>query len=208
MESKGAVTDTRYGLVAIEIFTKIAEVVPISDRPPEAMIDGLDNMFTSVGKPRQLYSDEESSMRPANMKRFLRDNEIKSVQTTTHAHTVERVIITFKNSLYMRLDSLNEETTEWITHKDNIRTKKEHNSIEHSITQIKLNGAGKNHLWVNWHFQNAAKNNRQQPELTDGDMFRFKLKPSIGLKVMNRNGVRLGMQMLVIHLIINIPFQV
>ena len=114
MESKGATSNTRYGLVAIDNFTKSAEVAPIKDRTPEAMIDGLKKMFTSMGKPRQLYSDEESSMRPAKMNRFLRDYEIKSVQTTTHAHTVERFIRTFKDNLYRRLDSLNEDKTKWI----------------------------------------------------------------------------------------------
>ena len=120
MESKGATSNTRYGLAAIGNFTKIAEVVPIKDRTPEAMIDGLKKIFTPMGKPRQLYSDEESSMRSAKMNRFLRDNEIKPVQTTTHAHTFERFIRTFKNNLYRRLDSLNEDKTNWITHKGNI----------------------------------------------------------------------------------------
>ena len=58
---------TRYGLVAIANFIKIAEVVPIKHRTPEAMIDGLKKIFTSMGKPKQLYSDEESSMRSAKM---------------------------------------------------------------------------------------------------------------------------------------------
>ena len=53
-----------------------------------------------MGKPKQLYSDEESSMRSANMNRLLHNNEIKSVQTTTHAHTVERAIRTFGMNLY------------------------------------------------------------------------------------------------------------
>ena len=48
MESKGAVTNTRYGPVAIDGFSKIAEVVPIKDRTPEAMIDGLRKIFTSM----------------------------------------------------------------------------------------------------------------------------------------------------------------
>ena len=87
-------------------FTKIAEVVPIKHRTPEAMIDGLKNTFTPMGKPKQLYSDEGSSMRSAKMHRFLNGNEINSVQATTHAHTVERFIITFKYNLYRRLDSL------------------------------------------------------------------------------------------------------
>ena len=46
---------------------------------------------------------------------------------------------------------------------------------------IKL-GTKENHLWVNWHLQNAAKNNRKHPDMKDGDMVRYKLKPSIGTK--------------------------
>ena len=58
MESKDATTNTRYGLVAIDNFTKIAEVVPIKKRTPESMIDGLKKIRISMGKPKQLYSDE------------------------------------------------------------------------------------------------------------------------------------------------------
>ena len=182
MESKDAASNTRYGLAAIDNFTKIAEVVPIRNRTPEAMIDGLNNIFISMGKPKQLYSDEESSMRSATMIRFLNENELKSVQTTTHAHTVERFIRTFKDNLHKRLDALNEDKTKWVTHKYNII--KTYNSTEHSITQIKPNETGKkeNHLWVNLHLQNAAKQNRKHPGIKDGDMVRYKLKTSIGTK--------------------------
>ena len=58
MESKDATSNTRYGLVAIDMFTRIAEVVPIKNRTPEAMIDGLTKICISMGKPNQLYSDE------------------------------------------------------------------------------------------------------------------------------------------------------
>ena len=116
MESKYATSNTRYGLVAIEHLTKIAEVVPIKNRTPEAMIDGLKKIFTSMGEPEQVYSDEESPMRSAKMIRFLNENELKSVQTTTHAHTVERFIITFKDNLYRRLDALNEDKGDWVKH--------------------------------------------------------------------------------------------
>ena len=50
------------------------------------------------------------------MNRFPHDNEIKSVQTITHAHTVERFIRTFKDNLYRRLDSLNEDKTKVVKH--------------------------------------------------------------------------------------------
>ena len=58
IETKGATSNTRYGLVAIDIFTKIADVVPINNKTPEEMIIVLNNIFTSMGKPKQLYTDE------------------------------------------------------------------------------------------------------------------------------------------------------
>ena len=105
MEPTNATSNTRYGLVAIVNFTKRAEVVPIKNRTPEAMIDGAKQIFTSMGKAKQLYPDEESSARFAKMVEFIKHNEIKSVQTSTHAHTVERFIRTFKDNLYRRLDA-------------------------------------------------------------------------------------------------------
>ena len=112
-----------------------------------------------MGEPKQLYSDEEYSMRSAKMNRFPNDNDLKSIQTTTHAHTVERFIRTFKDNLYRRLDALNEDKSDWVKHISSIIKKS--NSTEHSTTQIKPNAAGKkeNHRWVNWHLQNAAKKN-------------------------------------------------
>ena len=91
IEARGDASNTHYGLIAIDIFTKIADVVPIKHRTPEEIIAGLKNIFESMGKPKQLYSDEESSMRSAKMNRSLHDNEVKSIQTTTHAHTVSEV---------------------------------------------------------------------------------------------------------------------
>ena len=88
-----------------------------------------------MGKPKQLYSDEESSMRSAKMIRFLKESDIKPIQTTTHAHTIERAIRTFKDNLYRRLDALNQDKTKWINHIESII--KKYNYTEHSITQIK-----------------------------------------------------------------------
>ena len=84
------------------------------------MIEGLKEIITSMGKPKQLYSDEESSMRSLKMIKFLKQIEIKSVQTTTHAHTVERFIRTFKDNLNRRLDALKQTKNDWFQHIDNI----------------------------------------------------------------------------------------
>ena len=182
IEAKGSTSDTRYGLVAIDNFTKVAEVIPIKNRTPESIIAGLKKIIGSMGKPKQFYSDEESSMRSLKMIRFLNQTEIKSVQTTTHAHTVERFIRTFKDNLYRRLDALNQTKKDWFRHIDNII--KKYNSTEHSTIQIKPNEAveKQNHLWVNWHLQNNAKSNRKYPDIKPGDMVRVHIKPKIGTK--------------------------
>ena len=59
-------------------------------------------------------------MRSAKMIKIINETEIKTVQTTTHAHIVERFVRTFKNNLYRRLDSLKHDKTNWIKHIANI----------------------------------------------------------------------------------------
>ena len=44
MESKDATSNARYGLTAINNFTNIAEVVPIRNKTPAAMIDDQKNV--------------------------------------------------------------------------------------------------------------------------------------------------------------------
>ena len=182
IEAKNSTSDTRYGLVAIDNFTKIAEVIPIKNRTPESIIAGLKKIIAEMGKPKQLYSDEESSVKSAKMVEFLNRTEIKSVQTSTHAHTVERFIRTFKDNLYRRLDALKQDKKDWYRHIDNII--KKYNSTEHSTIQIKPKEAGekRNHLWVSWHLQNNAKRNRKYPDIKPGDMVRVHIKPKIGTK--------------------------
>ena len=58
IETKGATFNTRNGQVAICIFTKIADVVPINNKIPEEIIIVLNKIFTSMGKPKQLYTDD------------------------------------------------------------------------------------------------------------------------------------------------------
>ena len=182
IEAKNSTSDTRYGLVAVDNFTKIAEVIPIKNRTPESIIAGLKKIIAEMGKPKQLYSDEESSVKSAKMVEFLNRTEIKSVQTSTHAHTVERFIRTFKDNLYRRLDALKQDKKDWYRHIGPII--KKYNSTEHSTIQIKPNEAGEkvNHLWVSWHLQNAAKKNRKYPDIKPGDMVRVHIKPKIGTK--------------------------
>ena len=55
---------------------------------------------------------------------------------------------------------------------------KKYNSTEHSIIEISPNDAVRkeNHLWVNWHLQNAAKKERKYKEIKEGDTIRVSIK--------------------------------
>ena len=90
----------RYGMVAIDSFIKIAEVIPTENRQPIELIFAFKLIFKSMGTPTQVYSDEESSFRAKVFFRFMNDNDIKHIQTSTHAPSAERFIRTFKDNFY------------------------------------------------------------------------------------------------------------
>ena len=48
----------RYGLCAIDNFTKMVSAIPIKNRSPTERMRGLKLIFEELGKPKQLYSDE------------------------------------------------------------------------------------------------------------------------------------------------------
>ena len=61
--ARGGGESVRYAMVAIDNFTKVAEVIPIENRQPVELISALKLIFKSMGTPKQLYSDEEPSFR-------------------------------------------------------------------------------------------------------------------------------------------------
>ena len=162
----------RCGMVAIGNFTKIAEVIPIKNRQPTELISALKSIFQSMGKPKQLYPDEESSFRAKVFFRFINESDIKHFQTSTHAPSAEIFIRTFKDGLHRRLDGFKQDKGDWVKHVDYII---ENSNTEHNTTKIKPSDAVKkeNHLWVNWHLQNNVKKDGTYPKINEGDMVRI-----------------------------------
>ena len=93
--------------------------------------------------------------------RFINKNNTKTIQTSTHAHSAERITYTFKISLYRKSDALNQDKSEWVKHVRNIVDK--YKNTVHSTTEISPNDALKptNVLWVSWHLLNSAKRNKK-----------------------------------------------
>ena len=53
--------DENIGLVAVENFSKFAHIAVIKNKQPDEIIRGLKEIINKMGKPKQLYSDEEGS---------------------------------------------------------------------------------------------------------------------------------------------------
>ena len=179
----------RYAMVATGNFTEIAEVIPIENRQPIESISALKLIFRSMGTPKQLHSGEESSFRAKVFFRFINENDIKHVQTSTHAPSAERFIRTSKDNLYRRLDGSKQDNSEWVKHVKNIVG--QYNNTEHNTTKTKPLDAVKkeNHLWVSWHLQNNAKNTGNTLRLMRVVWLELMLKRINLLKVMNLIGV-------------------
>ena len=175
MDIGTSVTEFRYGFVAVDNFTKMASVIPIENKQTDEIIRALKQVIETLGKPKQLYSDEEGAFNSTKYIRFINEQNIKHIQTTTHAHTVERYIKTFKMNLYRRLDGLGHEKSDWVKHVSGIITK--YNHTLHSTIQIKPVEAKlpQNHLWVWWHIQANSKKNRKYPKIEPSNYVRIKI---------------------------------
>ena len=51
----------RYCLVAVDVFTKIIWGVPIMNKKPEECVRALKEVLDKIGKPQQMYHDNEGS---------------------------------------------------------------------------------------------------------------------------------------------------
>ena len=181
MDIGSSVSNMRYGLVAIDNFTEIDDIVPIQNKQPDEILRAVKDVFNNIGSPTQIYSDEEGPFNSPKYIRFMNEHKIKHIQTSTHAATAERFIRTFKYNLYRRLHALNQDKSTWIEHVDNII--KKYNNTEHNVIQIKPVEATKkeNFLWVVWHLQNNVKRNRKYPDVSVDDMVRVNIKPKHGI---------------------------
>ena len=181
MDLGKSVTNMRYGLVAIDNFTKIVHVVPIQNKTTDEIIKAVKEVFTKIGIPKQIYSDEEGAFNADKYTIFINEAKVNHIQTSTHAPTVERFIRTFRMNLQRRLDALKQDVSNWINHVDNIT--KKYNNTEHNVIKIKPVEATKkeNFFWVAWHLQSNAQRDRKYPTISVNDMVRINRKPKSGI---------------------------
>ena len=72
----------RYGLVCVDNFTKMASVIPVKNKQVNEIMRGLEEVFATMGTPKQIYSDEEGATNSAT---FLTFNKFKHIQGATNS---------------------------------------------------------------------------------------------------------------------------
>ena len=94
----------RYGLVGIDNFTKYAHVVPMHSKTADEVVDATKEIIEKIGKPQQIYSDQEPAFSSPNFVRLMNEKKIKHISTIGKAHAVERLNRTIKTNMTNRLD--------------------------------------------------------------------------------------------------------
>ena len=162
------------------MFTKMAEVIPIDNTQPDEFTRVLHEMLNEMGIPKQLYSHEEGSVNSNTLVQLINEHDIKPLHTSTHAHTVERCITTFRDNVFRSFIGLNHRTSERIRHIYN--TINTYTNTVHTTIQIEAVKAGLmyNLLWVNGYLHTNATSNRKYPNISKGDFVIIKLNQQIG----------------------------
>ena len=151
--------EPRYGLVVIDIFSKLANVVPMKEKSGPITLSAMKESFKKIGFPMSVYSDNDRAFQ-AGVKDFFDKEGITHVVTLTHANVVERFIRTMKNMIHDRFSFNRGSWTVMLS-----KALDKYNDTVHSSTKMKPKDAhdDKNH-------SRREKNTRKYPEVKVNDM--------------------------------------
>ena len=159
----------RYGLVVIDIFSKLANVVPMKNIDGESVLKGLKESFEKMGFPMSIYSDDDGAFKSV-VKDFFESEGINHITTPTHANVAERFIRTIKNMVHDRVRFNKGSWTEMVRFAVD-----KYNKTVHSSTKEKPIEAHKddNHADVRVNLHTREKNTRKYDTINVGDMVKI-----------------------------------
>ena len=158
-------SEPRYALVVIDIFSKLANVVPMKNKDGESVLKALKESFDKMGFPMSIYSDDDGAFKSV-VGEFFKDEGINHIITLTHANVVERFIRTMKNMIH---DRVRFNKSAWTSALATALNK--YNSSKHSSTKLTPKEAhdDKNHMDVRVNLTRREKNTRKYPEINVND---------------------------------------
>ena len=141
----------------IDIFSKLADVIPMEERDGEHVLKALRASFKKMGYPMSVYSDDDGAFATKNqVQDFFNSEGIHHIVTKTHANVAERFIRTMKNKIHDRVRFNNMKWTDALT-----PALKQYNSTSHSSTRMTPSEAHKDdneiHVKVNLKLQEKTK---------------------------------------------------
>ena len=157
----------QYALVVIDIFSKLADVIPMEERDGEHVLKPLRASFKKMGYPMSVYSDDDGAFATKNqVQDFFNSEGIKHIITKTHANVAERFIRTMKNKIHDRARFNNMKWTDALT-----PALKQYNSTVHSSTRMTPTEAHKddNEINVKVNLKLREKNKRKYPKIQEND---------------------------------------
>ena len=166
----------RYGLTAIDTFTKIAHVVPIKTKTPTDVVKAMEDVIKTMGVPTQIMTDGEGAFNSSEYMIFKNEHRIKHQITVSSAHMIERFNRTFKEQLQTRLDAMNLSRDKWLGQIKFIVDKynnSNHRTIGMTPNQAKIPA---NELLVKFNINEHSRMDRKYPELLVGSNVRALLR--------------------------------
>ena len=155
----------KYALVVIDIFSKLANVVPMKKNNSESVLDALKQSFKKMGSPISIYSDNDGAFESV-VKEFFKNEGIQHIITSTHANVAERFIRIMKNMIHDRVRFNKANWTDML-----IPALNKYNNTKHSSTGMTPKQAHKDDNTVNVivNLTIKEKNTRKYPNINVGD---------------------------------------
>ena len=182
----------RAGLVMIDVLSKYAVVVPIKSKTPPDIIAGTMEGLQKMGKkPKIIYTDDERGIASSDFKEYVDSEGIELYRTRGHPAFAERMIRTFKDKLFKRVENdekKGKQGIQWTDYLTEImltyNNKDAHSSIGQTPNEAKKK---ENEFKSKLNVSIKAKRNKLYPELSVGDRVKIVRKKAITEKERTSN---------------------
>jgi len=156
----------RYGLVAIDVFSKMLTVIPLKTKDPGTVAKTINAVIEKIGYPTSIMVDSGSEFHREFVDELKR-HEISLIVTRGSTIFAERAIRTIKEEIQKRKDALGAKS--WVDVLPDVLQK--YNSTLRVSTGMAPEEAQKyvNRNVVREHIEGRAKINRKYPSLKPGD---------------------------------------
>ena len=164
----------RYGLIAVDVFTKELTVVPMKGKSSEEASKGLDTVLKKLGIPQIVMVDEGGEFQAA-FKERLKYYDVELKVTRTPPVFVERSIRTIKEGIKNRQEALGGK--DWSAYLPGVL--KKYAGSKHATTKMKPEDARKpeNEEDVEANIKGKAKFERPYEPLEVGVLVKVRRKP-------------------------------